>query len=68
VIKIVMISPIIILIPKVVQVFMRLGIAHVFSCFVNISLEYWKTKHLLPALLHLLVNGLKVTDFLIKLF
>jgi hypothetical protein len=65
--KIVMILPIIMLIPKVVQIFMRFVIAHFFSCSVNLSLEFQKMKHLLSPLLHLLMNGFKDVDFFIKL-
>jgi hypothetical protein len=34
-----MITSLVILIPKVVQIFVRFDIAHLFSCFINLSLE-----------------------------
>jgi hypothetical protein len=46
---------------------MCLNVAHPFSCFVNTFLKLRKTKHLLPALLHLLVGCFKVIYLLIKL-
>jgi hypothetical protein len=64
--KIVMVMPLIVLIP-VVLLILRFNVAHFFGCFVNLFLKLRKTKHLLPTLIQLLVDGFEVIDFLIKL-
>jgi hypothetical protein len=66
--KIVMVSRITTLIPEVVHVFMQFDIVHFLCCFINLSLIFRKTKHLLPVPFHLLVNSFEIADFLIKLF
>ena len=65
--KVVMIVTIMILVPVVVHVFVLFDVAHLFSCFVNLFLKLRKTKHLLPALLQLLVDCFEVVDLLIEL-
>jgi hypothetical protein len=64
--NIVMIMTLIVLILVIVLI-LRFNIAHLFSCFVNLFLKLRKTKHLLPVLLHLLVDYFEVIDLLIKL-
>jgi hypothetical protein len=55
--KVVMVASIIILVPIVVHVFVRLDVAHLFSCFLNLPLKVRKTKHFLLGILNLLMDG-----------
>jgi hypothetical protein len=52
--KIVLVKTLIVLVPIVVLVLL-FNVRHLFSCFINLFLKLRKTKHLLPALLQLLV-------------
>jgi hypothetical protein len=61
-----MVEALVILVPIGVLV-LRFNVSHFFSCFVNIFLEFRKTKHLLHTLLQLLVDCFEVVDLLIKL-
>jgi hypothetical protein len=61
-----MIKALIVLILVVVLI-LRLNVAHLFSCFINPFLKLKNTKHLLPALLQLLVDCFEVIDMSIKL-
>jgi hypothetical protein len=51
----------------VVVLILLFNVPHLFYCFVNLSLKFKKTKHLLPVLLQLLVDFFEVVDLLIKL-
>jgi hypothetical protein len=64
--KIVMVEALVILVPVVVVV-LCFNVAHFFSCFVNLLLKLKKMKHLLSALLQLLVDCFEVVDLLIQL-
>jgi hypothetical protein len=64
--NIVMVEALIILVPIIVLVF-RFNVTNFFSCFVNLFMKFRKLKHLLPALLQLMVDCFQVVDFLIKL-
>jgi hypothetical protein len=63
--KVVMVMTLMILV-LVVLVFACLYIAHLFSCFIDLLLKFGETKHLLPTLLHLLMNCFEVVDLTIK--
>jgi hypothetical protein len=64
--KIVLVEALAVLVPVVVLV-LRFNVVHFFNCFVNLFLKLRKTKHLLPALLQLLVDCFEVIDLLIEL-
>jgi hypothetical protein len=64
--KIVLVEALVILVLVVVLV-LRFNVAHFFSCFVNLFFKLIKTKHLLPALLQLLVDCFEIVDLLVKL-
>jgi hypothetical protein len=59
-------------IPLMVLLFWLLNllcnVTHLFGCSVNLLLELGKPNHLLFTLLHLMLNGFKVVDLLIKIF
>jgi hypothetical protein len=52
--------------PVAVLALMLFNIVHLFSCFIVPFLELKETKHLLPMLLHLLMDSFKVIDLTIK--
>jgi hypothetical protein len=64
--KIVLVEALVILVHVVVLV-LRFNVVHFFICFVNLFLKLRKMKHLLLALLQLLVDCFEVVDLLIEL-
>jgi hypothetical protein len=63
--KIVMVEALVILVLVVVLV-LHFNVAHIFGCFINLFLKFRRMKHLLPALLQLLVDCFNVVDLLIE--
>jgi hypothetical protein len=66
--KVVMVMTLMILVLVVVLIFMRFDVAYLFSCLIDLLLKLREAKHLLPALLHLLVDCFEVVDLTIKFF
>jgi hypothetical protein len=64
--KVVLVKTLVILVSVVVLV-LHFNVGHSFSCFVNLFLKLRKTKHILLALLQLLVDHFEIVDLLIKL-
>jgi hypothetical protein len=43
------------------------NVSHLFSCFVNLLLQFGPSKHFFFSFLHLLMDGFEVVDILIQL-
>jgi hypothetical protein len=64
--KVVLVMTLMILVLVVVLIFVHFDVVHLFSCFIDLLLKLRKTKHLLLALLHLLMDCFEVVDLTIK--
>jgi hypothetical protein len=43
------------------------NVLHLYSCFIDLLLQLRQLKHLFSSILHMLVYGFKVVDFLVQL-